>query len=102
MGFKSKSQMKSQKMGANIWTIVKLRKQVKRRKLPPDAIAFESRGDLTFAETLRKVKGALTINGPGDNITRIRRTMTKEDIWKEQMREFQIPSAMKNLREALV
>lgn len=68
------------------WTIVttksarrkKGRGARKRKKPKPDAIIFEKRGDVSYADILRKVKGDPNLKELGENVARIRRTQRGE------------------------
>ncbi len=46
----------------------------KRKKSKPDAILVEKRGESTYADILRKVKGDPNLKELGENVARIRRT----------------------------
>lgn len=57
-----------------LWTIVKSKKLVKRKKRRPDVILIASRGDLPYARILRKINIGPTLSSLGNNAAKIRGT----------------------------
>lgn len=52
--------------------MVNPKKQVIQRKHRPDGFVIESRGDISYAEILRKMMGNLTLSDLGYKVERIR------------------------------